>query len=866
MKRFIAAMRNWGLHLKVFFLLLVSLIAVALAGYVVNENSRVLKETLNTLTIVDPETQMLRDLLADLAGAENNFRIYSITNDQSYFDAYNNLISKVVVNIEYLKEKAVNDESKLLQFDSVLVLLARRQSMVDAYIIYKLRRERFDFAEKTISQIKSGPLDTIPNRLRTTTRVVTVHDTISPGTAEKPVKPKETQGVFRKIKKALSKPQPAENENPVSTGPIVLTTTRVITDTSLLRPSDSVILRNVRNVLSNVRRQDVASYEGLKRQELNMLQNSSEIISQIMSIFRQLELTQTLLSNRRSKEAFYKADRSILSIVIIGSVSLLAILVLIGLILGSIRRSNRLKRNLIEANLRTAELARVKEEFLANMSHEIRTPLNAIIGFSDQLIHTPLNTVQTEYLGAVRRSSKHLLETVNDILDLSRIGSGKLQLEKIPFRLHDVIDDVIVPFRLSATEKGIQFVFGCSVPPGKVIEGDPLRLKQILYNLLSNALKFTEKGTVGFECQLECNEGICEAIIRVTDTGIGIPVEKLGEIFEDFRQAESSQARRFGGSGLGLAISRRLARLQQGDITVKSTPGSGSEFTLKIPFPESDQTPAAEEKLAEVSSFTLAGRRLLLVDDDVFNILLARIIAENAGMQVDVASNGRQAIEILNQNTYDIIMTDVQMPEISGFELVHFIRNSAIPELSKIPVIAFTAAKVGRFDPEYTSAGFNEVLQKPFSEADFITHASAYLSAPETFNQGIYKSAFAEKLYDLRETEKFTSGNNLQLASIIRSFIHTSQASLHELWNFCDDDNYQAIRMLAHKLLTAYGHMGVSEAIPVLENLETLDENTCSKEEMKNLLVKITSVNNRLHPLLEAELLRLSGPDGKEQE
>lgn len=864
MKRFIAGIRNWGLHLKVFFLLLVSLIAVALAGYVVSENSKVLKETLNTLTAVDPETQMLRDLLADLAGAENNFRIYSITSDQAYFDVYNNLISKVVVNIELLKKNATNDKDKLMQFDSVLVLLARRQSMVDAYILYKLRRERFDFAEKTISQIKSGPLDTIPNRLRTTTRVITVHDTIQPGTIENPVKQRETQGMFRKIRKALSKPQQPETSMPPANGPVVLTTTRVITDTSLLRPSDSVILRNVTSVLSNVRKQDLASYEVLKRQELNMLQNSSEIISQIMSIFRQLELTQTLLSTRRSKEAFYKADRSILSIVVIGTFSLLAILVLIGLILGSIRRSNRLKRNLIEANLQTAELARVKEEFLANMSHEIRTPLNAIIGFSDQLIHTPLNNVQTEYLGAVRRSSRHLLETVNDILDLSRIGSGKLQLEKIPFRLHEVIDDVIVPFRLSASEKGIQFVSGCEVPQNKVIEGDPLRLKQILYNLLSNALKFTEKGTVRIDCRLECTQGVCDAIITVADTGIGIPEDKLGDIFEDFRQAESSQARRFGGSGLGLAISRRLARLQQGDITVNSSPGNGSSFTLRIPFPESDKIPEPEENLAEISLVPLNGRKLLLVDDDIFNILLARIIAENAGMMVDIASNGRQAIEILNQNTYDIIMTDVQMPEISGFELVKYIRSSEVPGLSTIPVIAFTAAKVGRYNPEYTGAGFNEVLQKPFTEVDFITHVSAYLAGTDALRQVSGQPSLVDKLYDLRETEKFTSGNNLQLASIIRSFIHTSQASLHELWNFCDEDNYQAIRMLAHKLLTAYGHMGVREALPVLANLEALDEKKCTKEEVKNLLVKITGVNNRLHPLLEAELLRLGGPDEKE--
>jgi len=845
----------------VVILFVIALSSVISAGYLVRKNTEILKETFTILSKQDPETLRLRNMLADLTEAENNFRIYSISNDQNYLSQYTVLISRVAVSLDSLKQNALDNEVKLSRLDSVSILLEKRQDMIDAYLIYKNRRENFDFAEKTISQIKSGPLDTIPNKLRTTTRVVTVFDTIKPVHSGPTVKNAEPKGFFRKLKDAFSKNEPEKKTTSHHEGIQILSTTRVITDTSITRPSDSVILRNVQNVLSNVRKQDMASYKGLKTQELNMLHNSSLMISQVLSIFRQLEVTQTLMAERRAKEARINADKSIVQIVAIGLISLLLILFFVVLILGSIRRSNQYRRELIKANLQASDLAKVKEDFLSNMSHEIRTPLNAIIGFSDQLINTPLNKIQLEYLGAVRRSSRHLLETVNDILDLTRLGAGKLELEKIPFRLHEILDDVIIPFRLSASEKGLEFEAACNIGKDEVLEGDPLRLKQILYNLLSNALKFTEKGVVSITCHLDCNDDdICNAVISVKDTGIGIPEDKLADIFEDFRQAESSQARRYGGSGLGLAISRRLARIQKGDITVSSTPGQGSEFIVKIPYLVSDKEPVKSEGVILSGDVGFEGRRLLVVDDDVFNILLARIIAENAGMLVDVASNGRQAMEILNDNVYDVVMTDVQMPEISGIELVKHIRAHADPRVSLVPVIAFTAAKISRYDLGYMEAGFNEVLQKPFRESDFLSRIAAYLAnsipVPEP---GDPEDFIAGRLYDLRQAETFTSGNSAQLSSIVRSFIHTSQAAVEELWHMCDAGDYSGIKLLAHKLLTSYGHMGVAQVLPVLNQLEMLNPENCRPEEVKIMLTKVTAINNRLHPLLEEELLRMSG-------
>lgn len=857
-------LRKWGLQFKVLLVFAIAILAVVSAGYIVRQNTQTLRHTLETLSQPDTELHTLRNLLSNLSAAENAIRIYALTNDAAYFKEYTFLIENVAKNLDSLTVIAWGDENRMARLDSVSNLLVQRQEMINAYLIYKSKRERFDFAEKAIRQIKSGPLDTIPNRLRTSTRVITVFDTIRPEPLPVPEPEQKPRGLFGSKRKKTSSKKNAQPQEITDTRPLVLSTTRVITDTALIRPSDSLILTNVQKALSNVRKLDLATYKGLQEQELNMLRNSSLIIDQVTRIFRQLEMTKTLLAERRAKQASEEANRSVLVIGAIGFVSLVLILFFLVLILSNIRKSNKYKQELIKANLETLEMAKVKEEFLANMSHEIRTPLNAIIGFSEQLTNTQLNQVQQEYLGAVRRSSRHLLETVNDILDLSRLGAGKLQLEKIPFRLQDVLEDVLITFKLTAAEKGIEFEASCKTGEHVVLEGDPLRFRQILYNLLSNAMKFTEHGGVKVECDLENQGNSYKTIIKVIDSGIGIQPDRLHDIFEDFRQADSSSARRFGGSGLGLAISRRLARLQHGDITVESTPGIGSVFTLELPFDLSENEPAVNEMLQLPGDINLTGRRLLVVDDDVFNILLARIIAENAGMVVDVAANGREAIEILESNEYDVVMTDVQMPEISGTELVKHIRTHDNQAVSLVPVIAFTAAKVERYDPEFIDAGFNEVLQKPFSESDFLSRIGYYVTnAIPVVKSGVLKKEKDGQLYDLTQAEVFAAGNPIQMASIIRSFIQSSNLTVQELWNMCDISDYQGIKMLAHKLLTGYGHMGVSQALPVLSQLESLNTELVHQEDIKSLLLKITALNNRLYPLLENELLRLSATEKK---
>jgi signal transduction histidine kinase/CheY-like chemotaxis protein len=856
--------RPRGLQNKVLMVFVIAILAVFAAGYLVRENSRAVNQTLSALTQPDRNLLELREILSYLSEAENNLRIYALTNDPEYFNIYSYLINKVEANIDSLRKHPNKNMLNPLGLDSVSSLLQQRNEIIEQYLITKIQRESFNFERETVTQIRSVAEDSAKKVLRTSVTVVTTYDTIAAQRDYSKAPEVKTKGFFNKIKRIFSKKEPENKpEEQAEEEPLILARTQIIADTAVEKVKDTEILRNVKKAINRTREKEQSTYNQLKEQELNMLQNSSLIIDQVTNIFRQIELRQMHMAEKRTKEATRKASYSVLIIGSISIISLLMILVLMAMTIKNLRQNNRYRRELIDATRQSRELARVKEEFLANMSHEIRTPLSAIIGFSEQLNHTKLNKIQKEYLGAVRRSSRHLLETVNDILDLSRLGAGKLTLEQSPFRLKDILEDVIVTFRMSAHEKGLEFIASCNAGSNLVLEGDALRLRQILYNLLSNAIKFTEKGTISIECNAECGEDQCIAIIKVSDTGRGISPEEQNLIFEDFRQAESSDSRRFGGTGLGLAISRRLARMQKGDISVESTPLQGSVFTVNIPYPVSNREPETKETFLPFNSLNLREKKILIVDDDVFNILLARIITENHGMITEVASDGRQALELIRKQKYDVIMTDVQMPEISGKELVGMIRSHPDRETSLTPVIAFTAAKIERFDSDYLEAGFNEVLQKPFTEAGFLQCLSVYLSTPLHEVAEIAEAAEATVSagftvgYDLAGIEKFSSGSPGQMAEIIRSFIQTSQAAVSELWSLYEQKNTPGIQMLAHRLLTSYGHMGIRQALPLLTQLENHTPENIDDPSIIEAIKKITSITNNLYPLLEKEIERV---------
>jgi PAS domain S-box-containing protein len=456
-------------------------------------------------------------------------------------------------------------------------------------------------------------------------------------------------------------------------------------------------------------------------------------------------------------------------------------------------------------------LQKAKEQFLANISHEIRTPINGIAGMANLLGQNPSPEERETYLNAIRHSAENLKVIINDILDLAAIESGKLRFEKIAFNLLDLLPSLVNTFKYQAKEKNLTINFEIDQKLNKILLGDPVRLNQVLINLISNAVKFTHSGSIGIKCSIAKElRGTSWVKIEVSDTGVGIPEEKLHTIFESFSQADASVTRRYGGTGLGLTIVKQLVELQKGKIHVASKEHQGSTFGVTVPFEIGKvraitQVPKQRKNFKDINTAEL---HVLLVEDNDINRLYAKSILKNWQCYIDVAENGLVAIEKIKNNFYDVVLMDIQMPVMDGYEATRAIRS--MNQSVKVPIIALTANATQSDVEKCMLAGMDDYLPKPFTPEDLYRKLFKDLKIRPSHKIPKQEPApVPVTSYNLQYLRS-VSGNNAEfIREMIITFLHTLPGILAEMQRAAQDRSWEKLSRLAHQIKPSFTLMGL---------------------------------------------------------
>ena len=505
-------------------------------------------------------------------------------------------------------------------------------------------------------------------------------------------------------------------------------------------------------------------------------------------------------------------------------------------------------RQELEVALKNAEDAKqLQEQFLANMSHEIRTPLNGIQGMTSLLLGTKLTEEQKDFTDMIILSLNNLVAILNDVLDYSNMQAGKLTLEKIEFDIIEILEAVKNQFTHPVKNKGLDFhVLVDNAVPASLI-GDPYRLKQVLVNLVGNAVKFTKKGGIQIHVSLQQKlEKEATVLFAIEDTGIGISEDKLDTIFESFAQANIDISRRYGGAGLGLAISKGLVLLQGGEIFAKSKSGEGAVFSFYLPYRLKQKTEDNGSSLFDYT-FRLKGKQFLVVEDNVVNQKLIGFVLQKVGAQVDIASDGKEAISYFEQNRmYDLIIMDLQMPVMDGYETAIYIRQTL---LLKTPIIAMTATALKGDQEKCKQVGMNDFMLKPFDIKDLYKRLIRLLfNESEEDEADSQKSVAPAKIYDLSLLEELDDRESL--IDVLTLFLDNTPQEVKEMPQLVRQKNWSALFKLAHKIK---GAVAILQATRLAQLLGKIEENARNEKNLSMLAEQVEEVG-RLFAEMEKQL------------
>lgn len=849
-----------------------TLLTVALIGcigYIVYGSFQRILFSLDQLGNPRQETHLVQELVISISELENKASTYAITRKNSDLEGYVQNRAQANLLIDSLKN-SIGKRDYYKKVDSLDFFFDQYIHSLDEWLLVMRSsnpQSAMGQVYKTLEKGDSSLVGNANNRPRSeiTTITTTVEKPVVVSKEEKLNKEEsKNKNFFQRIFGSNKQEEVNTHDTLQAAGSILreVTTETMVTPDTIYHQKVDTLLNKMKASLTRAEILKNKYNTKLRKRAIRLLGNNMVLISKVNHLLRSIDKEEHALAQQKVRESKASADESYRKLVVLSAVGGFFALVFVYLIFMDISRSLYYRQMLQEATVEAQKLAKVKEDFLANMSHEIRTPLNSIIGYVDQLSMNGLKGKHVPPLKILESSSQHLLNLVNDILDYSKIESGAIHLERIGFSADDVARETIYVLQSEADRKGLFLSYHPGPGLHEILSGDPVRLKQVLINLLGNGIKFTEKGSVELYLSVLVQaDGSYLLQGEVRDSGIGIEAEKLRQIFDEFSQGDTSVTRKYGGTGLGLSICKKLIELQNGTIRVQSEVGKETSFYIEIPYQYAAQDEYKVKQKEEYGDhLELKGKRVLLIDDDEMSHVLLKPVFEQWKIKATFCIDSSKAWELLQEASFDLVILDLQMPILDGWEMIRRIRSDVKSVNKEVRILMCTANVLIR-EEEMVQA-VNGLLYKPFRYTQLWHAMRAVFELPvssaETESKEI-GSTNAQTLYSLTNVMMFANGDQEQLVRFIQTFIACGKEDLEKINHFHNQGDLQQIGEYAHKLKNMCGQLEAKEVLLVLHKLEQLvDGQQLNKRDIQQLVNELQLKLDELFRFLEKDISRLS--------